>query len=88
MSSSSKSLKTLKSNLIRYTTIESIENSPVNTKENKRFFIDKGLSQEDAQACLYALIFYTGSGSDHANVAASIEAKKTNSKIDLSVYKS
>jgi hypothetical protein len=34
------------------------------------------------------LIFYTGSGSDHANAAASIEAKKTNSKIDLSVYKS
>ena len=34
------------------------------------------------------MIFYTGSGSDYANAAAAIEAKKSNSKIDLSVYNS
>ena len=72
----------------RYTALESIENSKVNTKENIQFFIDKGLHEDDAKACLYALIFYTGSGSDHVNAAASIEAKKTNSKTDLSIYKS
>jgi len=34
------------------------------------------------------LIFYTGSGSDHANAAASIEAKKSNSNNNMNIYKS
>ncbi len=72
----------------RCTLLKTIEDSKINSKENIQFFIDKGLHEDDAKACLYALIFYTGSGSDHVNAAASIEAKKTNSKTDLSIYKS
>jgi hypothetical protein len=58
-----------------YTKWESIINSKVITKNNIEFF-RKSLSEDEAMGCLYALIFYTGSGSDFTNASAAIEARK------------
>ena len=38
--------------------------------------MQKGLTHDEAQACLYAIVYYTGAGSYYINCGAAIEARK------------
>ena len=43
-----------------------------------KVYTDAGLAREDAQCCVYALSFYTGSGSNQASRGASLQVRKGN----------
>lgn len=58
------------------------------SEKNIKYFTDKGLTKNNAKACLYSLLFYTGAGSEYANAATSIEAEKKENLIsNLEKYK-
>ena len=48
------------------------------SKANYEVFTDAGVALEDAQCCVFALSFYTGSGSNQASRGASLQVRKGN----------
>ena len=48
------------------------------SEANYKVFTDAGVALEDAQCCVFALSFYTGSGSNQASRGASLQVRKGN----------
>ena len=53
-----------------------------------KYFTDRGLSKDNALACLYAIVYYTGCGSNYVNCGAAIEARKANNEISVKRFNS
>ena len=45
--------------------------------------MNKGLSKDDALACLYAIVYYTGTWSNYVNFGSAIEARKANNENEM-----
>ncbi|CAF4918444.1 unnamed protein product, partial [Rotaria socialis] len=55
------------------------------SQKSQRYFLDKGVSSDEAQACAFAIAFYTGSYSETVNQNAAFVSKNQNRNTSTNV---